>query len=204
MQPGASSARAALPSLCTSDTLSRNFANSLGGQRSARLAGSDVFHCLKKAFGKGGGLEGGQGGSGRRDPRPSPGTATATLPTPKLRLQTERGEPVCSHASKAGVHSQRRSLPAAPHARAYLAALRRGSGEGHPGVERHAAPVGAAVPVQLPAQRQVGCGHREGGREARGERGRRQCLSPGRAGPGTPRCFPVPVAVPSRAAGVSR
>lgn len=43
---------------------------------------------------------------------------------------------------------------------------------------------------------------REGGREARGERGRRQCLSPGRAGPGTPRCLPV--AVPSRAAGVSR
>lgn len=45
-----------------------------------------------------------------------------------------------------------------------------GSGEGHPGVERNAAPVGAAVPVELPAQGQVSCGER---RDVRG--GRRRC-----------------------------
>lgn len=71
--PGASSASAALSSLCTNDILPRSFADSLGGQRSAQLVGSLVSHCLAKAFGGGGGLEGGEGGGGRRDPRPSPG-----------------------------------------------------------------------------------------------------------------------------------
>lgn len=41
-----------------------------------------------------------------------------------------------------------------------------GSGEGHPGVQRHAAPVGAAVPVELPAQGQVGWPLAGGGQEA--------------------------------------
>lgn len=50
-----------------------------------------------------------------------------------------------------------------------LATLRRGSGEGHPGVERHAAPVGAAVPVELPAQGQVGWPLSVGLEEARQE-----------------------------------
>lgn len=50
-----------------------------------------------------------------------------------------------------------------------LAAPRRGSGEGHPGVERHAAPVGAAVPVELPAQGQVGWPLSVGWQEARQE-----------------------------------
>lgn len=167
--------------------------------------------------GVGGGLEGGEDGRGRRDPRPSPGAATAPpCAAPKPRFQTKGGEPRCSHASrtapKAGVNSQRCSLWGArrarsgaargpgPHARSYLATLRRGSGEGHPGVERHAAPVGAAVPVELPAQGQVGCGEREGGREAGREGGRRQCLSPGRAGPGAPRScrcpWPCPLVPP--------
>lgn len=169
--PRASSASAALSSLCTSDALPRSFASSLGGQRSARLAGSVVFHCLTKAFGGGGGLEGGEGDSGRRNPRPGSGTATAPpCAAPKPCFQSKRGEPGCSHASrtvpKAGVNSQRCSLRPGPHARIYLATLRRGSGEGHPGVERHAAPVGAAVPVELPAQGQVGCGETERGRGA--------------------------------------
>lgn len=34
-------------------------------------------------------------------------------------------------------------------------------------MERHAAPVGAAVPVELPAQGQVGCGDRQGGEEGK-------------------------------------
>lgn len=50
-----------------------------------------------------------------------------------------------------------------------LGTLRRESGEGHPGVERHAAPVGAAVPVELPAQGQVGWPLSVGWEEARQE-----------------------------------
>lgn len=105
-----------------------------------------------------------------------------------------------------------------PRRAGYLGRAGRGSREGHPGVERHAAPVGAAVPVELPAQGQVGCGEKRGrgrpglrgGRRQRAQvaagRGRAVLLFPrrGSPGPAAPRGLPVPSAAPPAPAVLPR
>lgn len=198
-QPGASSASAAFPSLCTSDILPRSFANSLAGQRSARLAGSVVFPASKRHLAGEVAWKGDKAAAAGGTRAPAPGQRRPRRAR-LLRavIQSKRGEPGRSRAPAL----LRRQVRIPEVLTAELPG--RGSGEGHPGVERHAAPVGAAVPVELPAQRQVGCGER--GREG-GKRGVREA-----AGSASSRDGPAPAlpgataarAVPSRAAGVSR
>lgn len=66
-----------------------------------------------------------------------------------------------------------------------------GSGEGHPGVERHEPPVGAAVPVELPAQGHVGWPLAGGAQEA-GQQDDDEAQQPLEPHPRGPVCRGVP------------